>query len=120
MKDERTTSWVRKFYLPIIIAAGLCAYVVVDWIEQRPYSGPTEMVVGEVKDVIFRSRGTMTAKSYVQVQLSDGMRYRLNDLSNAALQVGSTVEFVVPVEQRSLEGERLVLSSRIVSLPVVR
>lgn len=103
----------RYWAFAALLLTGAAGYVVIDRIERRAYTGPTQTIIGEVLESVYLSRGTMTGKSYVRVQLSDGEFYRLPPGQGAA-QVGTKLELVVPIDgRRTLEGERVVVRSRV-------
>lgn len=80
----------------LLLLFGIFAYIILHYIETRPYEGEISVIEGVVQKNVFVSGGTMTGKSFTRVYLDDGKTYRLPFGEMLPFKKGDRVSLSIP------------------------
>ena len=94
MGKQVKLNWNILFILFLII--GGISYLVIDYIETRPYEGEAVTITGKVSKSVYVSRGTVTGKSFTRITLDDGRTFRMPLGEMVILKKGDVVNLKIP------------------------
>ncbi|OGT72022.1 MAG: hypothetical protein A2W76_08260 [Gammaproteobacteria bacterium RIFCSPLOWO2_12_47_11] len=89
-------NWNALFLLMLVV--GVVVFIILDYIETRPYEGDVSTIEGTVQKSVYVSRGTITGKSFTRVYLDDGRTFKMPLGEMILLQKGDIVSLSVPKE----------------------
>ncbi len=94
MGKQVKLNWNILFILFLVI--GGISYLVIDYIETRPYEGEAVTITGKVSKSVYVSRGTVTGKSFTRITLDDGRTFRMPLGEMVILKKGDVVNLKIP------------------------
>ena len=94
MGKQVKLNWNILFILFLVI--GGISYLVLDYIETRPYEGEAVTITGKVSKSVYVSRGTVTGKSFTRITLDDGRTFRMPLGEMVVLKKGDVVNLKIP------------------------
>lgn len=94
MGKQVKLNWNILFILFLVI--GGISYLVLDYIETRPYEGEAVTITGKVSKSVYVSRGTVTGKSFTRITLDDGRTFRMPLGEMVILKKGDVVNLKIP------------------------